>query len=81
MIKTVWRGDIYYADLKPVVSSEEGGVRPVLILSNNQGNRCGTAVIIAPMSYPRREKGAVDMIAGRRETWYNSIVGMLTERI
>ena len=81
MIKTVWRGDIYYADLKPVVSSEEGGVRPVLILSNNQGNRCGTAVIIAPMSYPRREKGAVDMIAGGRETWYNSFIRMEAEPI
>ena len=33
------RGDIYYADLRPVIGSEQGGIRPVLILQNNVGNR------------------------------------------
>ena len=33
------RGDIYYADLSPVVGSEQGGIRPVVILQNNVGNR------------------------------------------
>lgn len=33
------KGDIYYADLTPVVGSEQGGVRPVLIIQNNMGNR------------------------------------------
>ena len=33
------RGDIYYADLSPVVGSEQGGIRPVLIIQNNVGNR------------------------------------------
>ena len=33
------RGDIYYADLRPVVGSEQGGVRPVLIIQNDAGNR------------------------------------------
>ena len=33
------RGDIYYADLRPVVGSEQGGIRPVVILQNNVGNR------------------------------------------
>ena len=33
------RGDIYYADLRPVVGSEQGGVRPVLIIQNDIGNR------------------------------------------
>jgi mRNA interferase MazF len=36
---TVQRGDIYYADLRPVVGSEQGGVRPVLIIQNDVGNR------------------------------------------
>ncbi|HCI67439.1 MAG TPA: hypothetical protein DER17_00170, partial [Oscillibacter sp.] len=36
---TVRRGDIYYADLSPVVGSEQGGVRPVLIVQNDTGNR------------------------------------------
>ena len=36
---TVKRGDIYYADLSPVVGSEQGGVRPVLIVQNDVGNK------------------------------------------
>ena len=38
------RGDIYYADLSPVVGSEQGGVRPVLIIQNNVGNRFSPTV-------------------------------------
>ncbi len=44
------RGEIYYADLSPVVGSEQGGYRPVLILQNNKGNKYSTTVIIAPIS-------------------------------
>ena len=36
---SVKRGDIYYADLRPVVGSEQGGVRPVLIIQNDVGNK------------------------------------------
>ena len=36
---TVKRGDMYYADLSPVVGSEQGGVRPVLIIQNDVGNK------------------------------------------
>ena len=39
MDKTIKRGDIYYADLNPVVGSEQGGTRPVLVISNDIGNR------------------------------------------
>ena len=45
---TVRRGDIYYADLSPVVGSEQGGVRPVLIVQNDTGNRHSPTVIAAP---------------------------------
>ena len=41
------RGDIYYADLRPVIGSEQGGIRPVLILQNNVGNRHSPTVIVA----------------------------------
>ena len=41
------RGDIYYADLRPVVGSEQGGVRPVLIIQNDVGNRHSPTVIVA----------------------------------
>ena len=39
------RGDLYYADLSPVVGSEQGGIRPVLIIQNNTGNKFSPTVI------------------------------------
>ena len=44
------RGDIYYADLRPVVGSEQGGVRPVLIIQNDVGNRHSPIVICAAIT-------------------------------
>ncbi len=44
------RGDIYYADLRPVVGSEQGGVRPVLIIQNDAGNRHSPTVICAAIT-------------------------------
>ncbi|MGN1266373.1 MAG: type II toxin-antitoxin system PemK/MazF family toxin [Dorea sp.] len=44
------RGDIYYADLSPVVGSEQGGVRPVLIIQNDVGNRHSPTVICAAIT-------------------------------
>ena len=47
MEKTYRRGQIYYADLNPVIGSEQGGIRPVLIISNDIGNRYSPTVIVA----------------------------------
>ncbi|MBE6747674.1 MAG: type II toxin-antitoxin system PemK/MazF family toxin [Clostridia bacterium] len=47
---TIKRGDIYYADLSPVVGSEQGGVRPVLIVQNNVGNKYSPTVIAAAIT-------------------------------
>ena len=44
------RGDIYYADLSPVVGSEQGGMRPVLIIQNDTGNRHSPTVIAAAIT-------------------------------
>lgn len=44
------RGDVYYADLSPVVGSEQGGVRPVLVVQNDVGNRYSPTVIIAAIT-------------------------------
>ena len=44
------RGDIYYADLSPVVGSEQGGVRPVLIIQNDVGNKYSPTVIVAAIT-------------------------------
>lgn len=44
------RGELYYADLSPVVGSEQGGVRPVLIIQNNVGNKYSPTVIVAAIT-------------------------------
>ena len=41
------RGDIYYADLRPVIGSEQGGIRPVLIIQNDVGNKHSPTVILS----------------------------------
>ncbi|MBR2472044.1 MAG: type II toxin-antitoxin system PemK/MazF family toxin [Clostridia bacterium] len=46
----VKRGDIYYADLSPVIGSEQGGVRPVLIVQNDVGNKYSPTVIAAAIT-------------------------------
>lgn len=50
MDTSVKRGEIYYADLSPVVGSEQGGVRPVLIIQNDTGNRYSPTVIAAAIT-------------------------------
>ncbi len=50
MILTVKRGDMYYADLSPVIGSEQGGVRPVLIIQNDVGNKFSPTVIAAAIT-------------------------------
>lgn len=46
----VKRGDIYYADLSPVIGSEQGGIRPVLIVQNDVGNKYSPTVIAAAIT-------------------------------
>ena len=56
MERKIKRGDIYYADLNPVVGSEQGGTRPVLIISNDTGNKYSPTVIIAAITSRVRTK-------------------------
>lgn len=44
------KGDVYYADLTPVIGSEQGGIRPVVIIQNNVGNRYSPTVIVAAVT-------------------------------
>lgn len=44
------RGELYYADLSPVVGSEQGGVRPVLVIQNNVGNKYSPTIIVAAIT-------------------------------
>ena len=46
----VKRGDVYYADLSPVIGSEQGGVRPVLVLQNDVGNKYSPTIIISAIT-------------------------------
>lgn len=44
------RGDIYFADLNPIRGSEQGGIRPVLVIQNNTGNKHSPTIIVAPIT-------------------------------
>ena len=48
--RSIVRGDLYCADLSPVVGSEQGGIRPVLIVQNNTGNRFSPTLIVAAVT-------------------------------
>lgn len=55
MKKIVKRGDIYYADLSPVVGCEQGGIRPVIVIQNNTGNKhCPTVIVAAITSQNKK---------------------------
>lgn len=49
-VRQIRRGDVFYADLGEVVGSEQGGIRPVVVLSNDIGNKYGTTIITAPIT-------------------------------
>jgi len=50
MNKSILRGDLYYADLNPVVGSEQGGIRPVLVIQNDIGNKHSPTIIVAAIT-------------------------------
>ncbi|MDU1412152.1 MAG: type II toxin-antitoxin system PemK/MazF family toxin [Clostridium sp.] len=50
MTTIIKRGDIFYADLSPVVGSEQGGIRPVIIIQNDVGNRYSPTVIVSAIT-------------------------------
>lgn len=54
--KEIRRGDIFYADLNPVVGSEQGGFRPVLVIQNNTGNEHSPTVIVAAVTSKPKTK-------------------------
>ena len=50
MLMVIKRGDIFYADLRPVVGSEQGGIRPVIVLQNDAGNKYSPTIICAAIT-------------------------------
>lgn len=71
------RGDIYYADLRPVIGSEQGGVRPVLIIQNDIGNRHSPTVICAAIT-SRLNKAKlpthIELSAGKYDMVKDSVI-------
>lgn len=59
----IYKGDMFYADLTPVVGCEQGGIRPVLIIQNDIGNRYSPTVIVAAIT-SRTEKVICQPISG-----------------
>ena len=71
------RGDIYYADLRPVVGSEQGGIRPVLVVQNDTGNRHSPTVIVAAITSKMNKAKLpthVEIDARRYQIVKNSVV-------
>ena len=78
----VKRGDIYYADLSPVVGSEQGGVRPVLIIQNDVGNKYSPTVIAAAItSQINKAKMPTHIELSAREYGLNKDSVILLEQI
>lgn len=71
------RGDVYYADLRPVIGSEQGGVRPVLIIQNNIGNKHSPTVICAAITSKMNKAKLpthIELDSGRYEMVRDSVV-------
>ena len=71
------RGDIFYADLRPVVGSEQGGIRPVLIIQNDVGNRHSPTVICAAITSKMNKATLpthVEIQAGRYQIVRDSVI-------
>ena len=66
------RGDIFYADLRPVVGSEQGGIRPVLIIQNDVGNLHSPTVICAAITSKMPTHVAIE--AGRYQVGRDSVI-------
>ena len=82
MDHNIKRGDIYYADLSPVVGSEQGGIRPVLIVQNNVGNRYSPTVIAAAItSQVNKAKMPTHISLGARSFGLTKDSVVLTEQI
>ena len=76
------RGDIYRADLDPVIGSEQGGVRPVLIIQNDAGNQHSPTVIVAAITSRRkRPQLPVHVMITAEESGLPSDSVVLTEQV
>ena len=76
----VKRGDVFYADLEPTIGSEQGGIRPVLVVQNNVGNKYSPTVVVLPISSAKKSEMPTHIrICGSKMFPKNSVV--LAEQI
>lgn len=71
------RGDIYYADLRPVVGSEQGGIRPVLVVQNDVGNRHSPTIICAAITSKMNKAKLpthIELSAGKYDMVKDSVI-------
>lgn len=71
------RGDIYYADLRPVIGSEQGGIRPVLIVQNDVGNRHSPTIICAAITSKMNKANLpthIELSAGKYDMVKDSVI-------
>ena len=71
------RGDIYYADLRPVIGSEQGGIRPVLIIQNDIGNRHSPTIICAAITSRMNKANLpthIELQAGRYDMMKDTVI-------
>ena len=62
--KQIRRGDVYHANLNPVIGSEQGGFRPVLVIQNNIGNQYSPTVIVAAITSKSKNKMSTHVLLG-----------------
>ena len=71
------RGDVYYADLRPVIGSEQGGIRPVLIVQNDVGNRHSPTIICAAITSKMNKAKLpthIELSAGKYDMVKDSVI-------
>ena len=74
------RGDVFYADLDPIIGSEQGGIRPVLVVQNNVGNKYSPTVVVLPISSAKKTNMPTHIrICGAKMLQKNSVI--LAEQI
>ena len=74
------RGDVFYADFDPIIGSEQGGIRPVLVVQNNVGNKYSPTVVVLPISSAKKTNMPTHIrICGAKMLQKNSVI--LAEQI
>jgi len=81
MTNDIRRGDVYYADLSPIVGSEQGGVRPVLVVQNDTGNKFSPTIIVSAITSQQNKAKLPTHIALDKETGLSKDSVVLLEQI